>query len=139
MAGRQDGLFRVMNSLRLVSDGRLQYMPMADRSWAIHMFDSPSPEETISARDSRPERDTKIPEVYRSVTSEAPVLSLGWLSCCILTTRRVQPISLLQVREVALEMSTDYSEGPLLRWQSSALLALQEATEAYLVHLFEDA
>ncbi|KAF8335073.1 histone-fold-containing protein [Cantharellus anzutake] len=43
------------------------------------------------------------------------------------------------VREVALEMSTDYSEGALLRWQSSALLALQEATEAYLVHLFEDA
>lgn len=26
-----------------------------------------------------------------------------------------------------------------LRWQSSALLALQEATEAFLVHLFEDA
>ena len=26
-----------------------------------------------------------------------------------------------------------------LRWQSSALLALQEAAEAYLVHLFEDA
>lgn len=26
-----------------------------------------------------------------------------------------------------------------LRWQSSAILALQEATEAYLVHLFEDA
>ena len=38
-----------------------------------------------------------------------------------------------------MEMSTDYSERPLLRWQSSALLALQEATEAYLVHLFEDA
>lgn len=26
-----------------------------------------------------------------------------------------------------------------MRWQSSALLALQEAAEAYLVHLFEDA
>jgi hypothetical protein len=26
-----------------------------------------------------------------------------------------------------------------MRWQSTALLALQEATEAYLVHLFEDA
>jgi len=26
-----------------------------------------------------------------------------------------------------------------IRWQSSALRALQEATEAYLVHLFEDA
>ena len=26
-----------------------------------------------------------------------------------------------------------------LRWQSSALMALQEASEAFLVHLFEDA
>lgn len=26
-----------------------------------------------------------------------------------------------------------------LRWQSSALQALQEATEAFLIHLFEDA
>jgi hypothetical protein len=26
-----------------------------------------------------------------------------------------------------------------LRWQSSAIMALQEATEAFLVHLFEDA
>jgi Core histone H2A/H2B/H3/H4 len=25
-----------------------------------------------------------------------------------------------------------------LRWQSTALLAIQEAAEAYLVHLFED-
>ena len=33
----------------------------------------------------------------------------------------------------------DYSTGAGLRWQSSALLALQEATEAFLVHLFEDA
>lgn len=32
----------------------------------------------------------------------------------------------------------DYGDSGL-RWQSSALLALQEATEAYLVHLFEDA
>jgi len=28
---------------------------------------------------------------------------------------------------------------PNLRWQAEALLALQEAAEAYLVHLFEDA
>lgn len=44
------------------------------------------------------------------------------------------------VREVAEDMTTQsgggYPSG--LRWQSSALLALQEATEAYLVHLFED-
>lgn len=40
-----------------------------------------------------------------------------------------------------MDMTTDlndYSDAGL-RWQSHALLALQEATEAYLVHLFEDA
>ncbi|ETW83989.1 hypothetical protein HETIRDRAFT_312479, partial [Heterobasidion irregulare TC 32-1] len=45
------------------------------------------------------------------------------------------------VREIALDMMTDtqvYSDRGLM-WQSSALQALQEATEAYLVHLFEDA
>jgi len=36
------------------------------------------------------------------------------------------------VREIALEYKTD------LRFQASAVLALQEATEAYLVGLFED-
>jgi histone H3 len=36
------------------------------------------------------------------------------------------------VREIASEYKTD------LRFQSSAVLALQEATEAYLVGLFED-
>jgi len=47
----------------------------------------------------------------------------------------------LQVREITMEMTTDtnFKDSADLRWQSSALLALQEATEAYLVHLFEDA
>ncbi|PWN47404.1 histone-fold-containing protein [Violaceomyces palustris] len=47
------------------------------------------------------------------------------------------------VREVAGDFITlERNAGGAftgLRWQSSALLALQEATEAYLVHLFEDA
>ncbi|CAK5275527.1 unnamed protein product [Mycena citricolor] len=47
------------------------------------------------------------------------------------------------VREIANDLMTDmnnnYGPGAGLRWQSSALMALQEATEAYLVHLFEDA
>ncbi|KLU84280.1 histone H3-like centromeric protein cse-4 [Magnaporthiopsis poae ATCC 64411] len=39
------------------------------------------------------------------------------------------------VREVALSMRPA-DEG--FRWQSMAILALQEAAEAFLVHLFED-
>ncbi|KIO17142.1 hypothetical protein M407DRAFT_85270 [Tulasnella calospora MUT 4182] len=42
------------------------------------------------------------------------------------------------VREIAMEMVTDPDNEVGLRWQSSAILALQEASEAYLVHLFED-
>ncbi|GAA5956346.1 hypothetical protein JCM8115_001692 [Rhodotorula mucilaginosa] len=43
------------------------------------------------------------------------------------------------VREIAMEFFEDEDGNSTgLRWQSSALLALQEATEAYLVHLFED-
>ncbi|WRT66142.1 uncharacterized protein IL334_003095 [Kwoniella shivajii] len=41
------------------------------------------------------------------------------------------------VREVALSSSS--MEAGDLRWQSSAIMALQEAAEAFLVHLFEDA
>ncbi|KAG9006051.1 centromeric DNA-binding histone H3-like protein cse4 [Tulasnella sp. JGI-2019a] len=42
------------------------------------------------------------------------------------------------VREIAMELVTDPDNEVGLRWQSSALLALQEASEAYMVHLFED-
>lgn len=41
---------------------------------------------------------------------------------------------ILQVREV-----THYYTGSDFRWQASALMALQEASEGYLVGLFEDA
>ncbi|EWY80073.1 histone H3-like centromeric protein A [Fusarium oxysporum NRRL 32931] len=40
-----------------------------------------------------------------------------------------------QIREIALTMRPR-DEG--LRWQSQAIMALQEAAEAYMVHLFED-
>ncbi|KAF9204980.1 centromeric DNA-binding histone H3-like protein cse4 [Haplosporangium sp. Z 27] len=45
------------------------------------------------------------------------------------------------VRELASSYVTSMSYGSNvgLRWQGAALLALQEASEAYLVHLFEDA
>lgn len=44
------------------------------------------------------------------------------------------------VREVANDfIQTEFDDGVGLRWQSQAILALQEAAEAFLVHLFEDA
>ncbi|POW23539.1 hypothetical protein PSHT_00031 [Puccinia striiformis] len=42
------------------------------------------------------------------------------------------------VREIAMDFALATEDGAALRWQSSALLALQEAAEAYLVHIFED-
>lgn len=56
--------------------------------------------------------------------------------------RLVRPLSRLciaswwKVRECALNVTSRDALG--LRWQATALQALQEATEAYLVHLFED-
>lgn len=41
------------------------------------------------------------------------------------------------VREVALDLLPS-EVGAELRWQSHAIQALQEAAEAFLVHLFED-
>jgi len=35
-------------------------------------------------------------------------------------------------------MASDLRSGDAIRFQSQALMALQEAAEAYLVHLFED-
>ncbi|MBW0470085.1 hypothetical protein O181_009800 [Austropuccinia psidii MF-1] len=42
------------------------------------------------------------------------------------------------VREIAIDFAVATESRVPLRWQSSALLALQEAAEAYLVHIFED-
>ncbi|CAJ2505950.1 Uu.00g000800.m01.CDS01 [Anthostomella pinea] len=47
---------------------------------------------------------------------------------------RKLPFSRL-VREIALDVRP-INEG--MRWQSQAIMALQEAAEAFLVHLFED-
>ncbi|OJD16600.1 histone H3-like centromeric protein cse-4 [Emergomyces pasteurianus Ep9510] len=41
------------------------------------------------------------------------------------------------VREVAVDL-LPAGVGEELRWQSQAIMALQEATEAFLIHLFED-
>ncbi|KAJ3177275.1 centromeric DNA-binding histone H3-like protein cse4 [Geranomyces variabilis] len=44
------------------------------------------------------------------------------------------------VKEVSADLSTmEYAGGQPPRWQSTAIMALQEASEAFMVHLFEDA
>ncbi|KAF2474151.1 histone-fold-containing protein [Lindgomyces ingoldianus] len=43
------------------------------------------------------------------------------------------------VKEIANRYNWDEQTGNSLRWQSGAIQALQEATEAYLVSLFTDA
>ena len=45
-------------------------------------------------------------------------------------------MKILQVREISMNMVPVGSE--VSRWQSQAIQALQEAAEAFLVHLFED-
>ncbi|KAJ3243428.1 centromeric DNA-binding histone H3-like protein cse4 [Chytriomyces hyalinus] len=42
------------------------------------------------------------------------------------------------VRDVVASFTQDYDDNSTLRLQSSAILCLQEAAEAFLVHLFED-
>ena len=41
-------------------------------------------------------------------------------------------------REIANQMAAENPEHANFRWQSQAILALQEASEAHLVGLFED-
>jgi histone H3/H4 len=48
---------------------------------------------------------------------------------------RKLPFSRL-VRKLAEDLS---KKGPIFRWQNAAILALQQAAEAYLTGLFEDA
>ncbi|RUP47330.1 hypothetical protein BC936DRAFT_145851 [Jimgerdemannia flammicorona] len=68
---------------------------------------------------------------------------VGYQTKCVLPPRRLNASPFFpQVKEIAQEFVTgEFATGSSvgLRWQSSAILALQESAEAYLVHLFEDA
>ncbi|KAL8213225.1 UNVERIFIED_CONTAM: hypothetical protein K2H54_061498 [Gekko kuhli] len=48
-------------------------------------------------------------------------------------------IQKLPFARVVREICLDYTRGVDMQWQAMALLALQEAAEAFLVHLMEDA
>ncbi|XP_020143625.1 histone H3-like centromeric protein A [Microcebus murinus] len=64
----------------------------------------------------------------------------GWLR----EIRKLQKSTHLLLRKapfsrVAREVCAKFTRGVDFSWQAQALLALQEAAEAFLVHLFEDA
>ncbi|XP_044275335.1 histone H3-like centromeric protein A [Varanus komodoensis] len=62
----------------------------------------------------------------------------------MLEIRRYQKSTNLLIRKlpfarVVREICLDFTRGVDMQWQAMALLALQEAAEAFLVHLMEDA
>ena len=84
----------------------------------------------FAARKSRPANDTvKKPHRYRPGTVALREIRRYQKSSELLL--RKMPFQRL-VREIAANFKPD------LRFQSAAILALQEATESYLVSLFED-
>jgi len=84
---------------------------------------------TKAARKSAPSGGVKKPHRYRPGTVALREIRRFQKSTELLI--RKLPFQLL-VREIAQDFKTD------LRFQSTAVLALQEASEAYLVGLFED-
>jgi histone H3-like centromeric protein A len=65
-----------------------------------------------------------------------PVLIQRTLLRYDITSHHCQDAYTSQVREVAYSVAPATLDGH--RWQSQAIQALQEAAEAFLVHLFED-
>lgn len=84
---------------------------------------------TMAARKSAPDTANKKPHRYRPGTVALREIRKYQKTTELLI--RKLPFQRL-VRELAQELKSE------LRFQGSALLALQEASEAYLVSLFED-
>lgn len=93
--------------------------------------------EAVSSRHRRVARDQALPEQHRLTSTKAAICPAGNAAprefCC--QGRGLGADGALQVREIALSMRPR-DEG--MRWQSQAIQALQEAAEAFMVHLFED-
>ncbi|VCW69050.1 unnamed protein product, partial [Gulo gulo] len=58
---------------------------------------------------------------------------------CLLLPIPLLPCSPSRPPSQAREICVKFTRGVDFSWQAQALLALQEAAEAFLVHLFEDA
>ncbi|KAM6179345.1 histone H3-like centromeric protein A [Erethizon dorsatum] len=90
-------------------------------------------------RAATPPRGTPGPGTSSGATSRR-ARQLGWLR----EIRKLQKSTDLLLRKgpfsrVVREICAQFTRGVDFNWQAQALLAIQEAAEAFLVHLFEDA
>ncbi|OWY43530.1 histone-fold-containing protein [Alternaria alternata] len=99
-----------------------------------------SPKSPTRRNKARPSRGGRSSVGSRRDSGKRPELTCAQLDKQdLLQTARRSATSLapsLSVREIAQTVTTE--DGPN-RWQSQAIVALQEATEAFLVNLFHDA
>ncbi|XP_048209564.1 histone H3-like centromeric protein A [Perognathus longimembris pacificus] len=98
--------------------------------------------ETPRRRSASPARTRSESSTARRGPSGGPSFQRrhGWLK----EIRKLQKTTHLLLRKlpfarVAREICSKFTRGLHFNWQAQALLALQEAAEAFLVHLFEDA
>ncbi|KAL1783085.1 histone H3-like centromeric protein A [Sigmodon hispidus] len=104
---------------------------------------SPSPRQQPGSRGRRsssPVPRPSRPSIHLGTSSLHRRRKFLWLK----EVKKLQKSTDLLLRKrpfsrVVREICEKFSRGMDLRWQAQALLALQEAAEAFLVHLFEDA
>ena len=104
--------------------------------------------------DGRPARDPQVPAVHRAAHPQAALCAAGEKSferakwgwqCACARLERERPCTPFLTSSVffflplpqAREITNGVAPEPF-RWTAEALLALQEATEDFVVHLFED-
>src|SRR5579859_6974369 len=85
----------------------------------------------ISTGDAGNHGNSTVSKEHRNIDCKTPFFKTGMIT----QGKRTKE----QVREISAEFVHGFVGQPGgLRWQSTALQAIQEAAEAYLVHLFED-
>lgn len=115
---------------------------MPPKTTARHTAPAKSPRKRPSLggpKSKRPPQTPRKPHRYKPGTLALREIRKYQKSTDLLMAKL--PFSRI-VREIASEYVTGYyaadQDSAGLRWQSHALLCLQEAAESYMVHLFED-
>lgn len=119
-----------------------------DGTGSVSSSSAPSPPATVkkprlkvSRKSATPQRSTSQRPPSSSAAKAKPRYKPGALA--LREIRHLQRTTDLLLRKLPFarlvrELQTPFTKQPF-RWQAEALLALQEAAEAHLVRLFEDA